>query len=338
MPFCRLGMIVKTACGATALSALPAIAQSNSAAPDNIYDLGWYIAEARINEPLEPGVIHTRDVVAGGSFDLSQLDSGCIGGRSEKMDVAFRIHESIGPFAIEATPVDGVYGDLTLALRDLDGNWHCDDDSGPGRDPRLHFSSAVPGNYAIFVGVFGGGEIPARLAIELDDPDPSSNPWDITAEDIENTVNFRRPRVETNGNMAPDDLTPRLQGFDDADVQLIIPYDGRGMTQIDVVAGGPVTSAVMNPGCRGFIAREADIAFTLHTPSPQLRVHAFTDVPDPTLMIKSSQGEPLCETIDTSHRNTTIEIPNVAAGDYLIYVGDMDERNEFRATVTISTQ
>jgi hypothetical protein len=51
--------------------------------------------------------------------------------------------------------------DTTLVVNKPDGSWICDDDSGSGTNPVITMSSAISGQYDIWVGNYDGTDTPA---------------------------------------------------------------------------------------------------------------------------------------------------------------------------------
>jgi hypothetical protein len=51
--------------------------------------------------------------------------------------------------------------DTTLVVNRPDGSWICDDDSGSGTNPVITMSSAMSGQYDIWVGNYNGTDTPA---------------------------------------------------------------------------------------------------------------------------------------------------------------------------------
>lgn len=101
---------------------------------------------------VQSGFVHTVQVQSGGSYDASSVRSDCRGYIAGPPDfvVNFTTFAGILPLIVSASST----WDTTLVVNDPNGNWHCDDDSGPGLNPRLSIASPVNGRYAIWVGTY----------------------------------------------------------------------------------------------------------------------------------------------------------------------------------------
>jgi hypothetical protein len=114
---------------------------------------------------LQAGFVHTVSVQSGGSIDAVVVGSNCRGYVATAPDfvVDFRTFAGILPLLVSVNSGS----DTTLVVSDPNGNWFCDDDSGPGLNPRLQINAPVNGRYAIWVGTYGGAGVfqPATLRI-----------------------------------------------------------------------------------------------------------------------------------------------------------------------------
>ena len=67
--------------------------------------------------------------------------------------------------------------DTTLIVNDPAGDWHCDDDSGPGVNPAIEFPSAEAGEYHVWVGVFSPPDVGALAQLSVSEvPEVSLEP------------------------------------------------------------------------------------------------------------------------------------------------------------------
>jgi hypothetical protein len=93
---------------------------------------------------------HRIPVVAGGPNDISILGGSCVGFVSPQADVRLFFTAGKMPLFIRGTSE----GDTSLAVRQPDGSWLCDDDSGGGLNPLIQLNSPMNGRYDVFVGTF----------------------------------------------------------------------------------------------------------------------------------------------------------------------------------------
>ncbi|MBR9826808.1 MAG: peptidase S1 [Alphaproteobacteria bacterium] len=104
---------------------------------------------------------------AGGQVDAAaELGAQCLGFIAQAPDFDLYYNAGSLPLIISAM----AEADTTLVIHGPDGQWHCDDDSGGGVNPRLRFAAPVSGLYGIWVGTYTPGHTePAQLRVsELD--------------------------------------------------------------------------------------------------------------------------------------------------------------------------
>lgn len=91
--------------------------------------------------------------VAGGPIAASSLSPACyVGSYPAQPQITVRVATPM-PMMVLIAASDA---DLTLAVRRPDGSFICDDDGDVGVNPRIA-EPAVPGDYTVYVGTFGGG-------------------------------------------------------------------------------------------------------------------------------------------------------------------------------------
>jgi hypothetical protein len=109
-------------------------------------------------------------MTAGGTVDVASLGlrGGCLG--YTRIAPHYRVDWTIQPayeFNIGFTASE-TGDDATLIVRDPEGNWYCDDDSGDGFNPRIELSG-TSGEYNIWVGGYRAGEsVPGTLYVTND--------------------------------------------------------------------------------------------------------------------------------------------------------------------------
>ena len=128
------------------------------AAPD--YALGTTFGEVNLSSGFAP-TPHSVAIVAGGALDASVVGGDCRGAIAEAPDYRLNFESGGLPLVISATSNN----DTTLVIRDPDGDWVCDDDSGDSLNPQVTITEPQPGRYDIWVGTFGGGTAEASLNI-----------------------------------------------------------------------------------------------------------------------------------------------------------------------------
>jgi hypothetical protein len=104
-----------------------------------------------------------RDVVAGGSIDISQL--GYYGYVADAPDFDLRYVPAGYRLTIK---VENTSADTLLLINAPDGQWHFNDDSN-GLDPAISFDAPLEGLYDIWIGSYDGNFSEATLVItEMD--------------------------------------------------------------------------------------------------------------------------------------------------------------------------
>ena len=98
---------------------------------------------------------------AGGPVPASTLSPGCYGSVPAAPQLTLRV---VAPMPSLVVVVEST-SDTTLVIRRPDGTYLCDDDGGAGLNPRVQGAFA-PGDYAVYVGVFGSaGAAPYALGV-----------------------------------------------------------------------------------------------------------------------------------------------------------------------------
>ena len=114
---------------------------------------------------LEAGFVpdpHIARITAGGTIEASSIEgASCVGRISDAPD--YKVNYTAGGFPLVFESFGSA--DTTLIVNDANGNWHCDDDSGPGLNARLVISEPGTGRYDIWIGTFGESTAPAKLTV-----------------------------------------------------------------------------------------------------------------------------------------------------------------------------
>ncbi|MFN3352832.1 MAG: peptidase S1 [Brevundimonas sp.] len=149
----RIHFAALAAISAIALAAGSAAAQDTGASPVS----GSYT----LNAGFEPDP-YRISVTPGGSINAQdEVSSSCRGYISNAADVELTYRAGNWPLTIEVAS----NSDTTLVINGPDGRWYCDDDSGDGSNPRVHFNNPQGGVYDIWVGTYGGGLASGTLII-----------------------------------------------------------------------------------------------------------------------------------------------------------------------------
>ena len=99
---------------------------------------------------------HTAAGIAGGAMNIANAIDGCQGWISTRPD--YRVQwrgraDSLG-FGFRTSDTAGTTKDTTLSIRQPDGFWQCDDDSGIGLNPMILIENPEPGEYTVWVGSY----------------------------------------------------------------------------------------------------------------------------------------------------------------------------------------
>ena len=101
---------------------------------------------------------HEIDLRAGGSLDATdQLGSNCPGYVADAPDYDLLYDNGSGSLPLIIT-VRSAY-DTTLIVNTPNGDWLCDDDSGPSHNPSIRFDPGADGLYDIWVGTYEQGSL-----------------------------------------------------------------------------------------------------------------------------------------------------------------------------------
>ena len=106
-----------------------------------------------------------RSISAGGSYDASNLQPGCVGFIARAPD--YRVNFTAGRGSLPLIFSVNAESDTTLVINDAGGNWVCDDDGGEqGLNPSITFASPASGQYDVWVGTFNEGQLqPSTLHV-----------------------------------------------------------------------------------------------------------------------------------------------------------------------------
>ena len=107
----------------------------------------------RLNAGFTPDPYRTT-ITSGGNMQASNYFSNCTGWVAN--DVDFGITYQAGSFDLTISASSN--SDTTLLVRGPNGQFYCDDDSGPGLNPALTIRNPQSGSYSVWVGSYRQGE------------------------------------------------------------------------------------------------------------------------------------------------------------------------------------
>ncbi|WP_203293103.1 peptidase S1 [Maricaulis parjimensis] len=94
------------------------------------------------------------NITSGGTIQASNLFSNCRGWVADAVD--FAVYYQAGSFNLTISANSNA--DTTLIVRAPDGQFYCDDDSGPGLNPAITINRPQSGAYSVWVGSYRQGE------------------------------------------------------------------------------------------------------------------------------------------------------------------------------------
>jgi hypothetical protein len=196
--------------------------------------------------------------------------------------------------------------DTTLLVVTPEGEVLCNDDA-VSYHPAVAIADAQPGDYAIWVGVYSGGEgQEAVLSVGREAPE----------------------------GVAPDGAAATLEiDAEPAAGRHELPADG--LLELALVLAGGVGAGEVAPGCGGEIdPSRPDAAITLMAPEPMLWFHAAAEGADTTLIVVGPDGDPLCND-DHDGFNPAVGVAGATPGVYAVWVGVWSGAAGASATLTV---
>jgi hypothetical protein len=111
------------------------------------------------NVHLSPGFVpdpHSVSVTSGGSLDVSEMNlgTGCVGYATSQPDFILHMNGRSGMLRFYVIGD----GDTGLVINDGSGQWHCDDDSHSGLNPKVNIYNPPTGQYDVWVTSYSSGE------------------------------------------------------------------------------------------------------------------------------------------------------------------------------------
>lgn len=200
--------------------------------------------------------------------------------------------------------------DTTLLVMTPGGEVRCSDDA-IGYNPALVFENAAPGDYAVWIGVYPGGEgRPATLAFGRTAPDgvaPGAG---------------GAPAGETLSRDAPS-----------AHGTVDLPAEG-GAVEIGLTTGEGALAGSFDGACSGEIdPSRPDLLVSVAAPSP-LWLFAPSDATDTTLLVMAPDGTIHCND-DYLGASAAVGVDPAEPGDYAVWVGSFGAGGQ-PATLVVS--
>lgn len=269
--------------GASALLSLaPAVAQAQDWRGTPVY------GSVRLSAGFTPDP-HEISLTAGGPVDAGRINgANCTGQIGTNPDYVLNYSADDMGLYIRASS----NGDTSLAVRDPQGRWHCNDDTN-GLDPEVGFGDPMSGRYAIWVGAVGETTANATLQIsEISHNSGSSYGGEV---DMGATANFGE--VILRSGFTPD------------------PH------QIEMTAGGSIDASDLSSRCMGMISSAPDYEITYRDAGNYPLAVTFRSSADTTLVINAPDGQWYCDDDSAGKFNPRVSFADAMDGVYDIWVG-----------------
>ncbi|GGD51384.1 peptidase [Aurantiacibacter arachoides] len=290
--------------GASALGLVtPALAQDRSATPN--------YGTVRLNPGFsnDPYIVNVN---SGGTIEATGISGDCRGYISNAPDVRLNYGSGSGTLPL----IIGAQSDYdtTLVINAPDGSWYCDDDRGAGVDPLIRFHQPMAGQYAIWVGTYGGSDnyeaslviteressLPDDEAVDTSGPQPMPNPGGGTYGS-----------VSLSGGFSPDPYMVRVQ------------------------SGGDYAASNFSSDCTGYIASNPDFQLNYRASSFPLYISADA-MADTTLVVRAPNGRYYCDDDSGEGNNPRVWMETPMSGQYDIWVGTYGNSEMHAAELNIS--
>jgi len=251
--------------------------------------------------PAPGGTLEVGITLAGG-VPADDAGPGCVGLITQnRPDVTLSLGGLEPVLGITATSDH----DTTLLVVAPDGSVYCNDDAA-NYNPAVVLNDAAPGEYAIWAGVYAGGEGQAA------------------------SVRIGR-EVPEGAQMAagPVSLDPTAQpalGY--------FPLPGGNPLEVVLVLGGGGNASEVDGSCSGEIdPSRPDAVVSLDRPEPEMWISAASGSADTTLLVMGPDGSISCND-DHDVTNAALQFAPAEIGDYAIWVGSYGQAGA-EATLTV---
>jgi len=180
--------------------------------------------------------------------------------------------------------------DVTLAVVDPQGTWHCNDDA-EGLMPVVEIPSAPRGRYAVWVGTFGSPGGAATLIAGA-----PAGPADLDP-------------------MGTAQVTTSLQSGFGASQRWSVRAGGLDAVPSDLV--GPSDEMY----CGGFVDAARPTARVRYSGQGRLTTYVTAPDADPVLVVRTPDGRWLCDDDSGEGLNSAISVADAPAGEYAVWAG-----------------
>ncbi len=245
-----------------------------------------------------PSGSRSFDGVADGEVPASRLHDGCVGNVSDAPHLAIQTHEPVF-----VTAVTRSQHDLVLVVRSADGTFHCDDDSGGDRQPRI--STALPaGVHQLWVGPLNSSAV-GPFALDLE--------WQHLGA---------MPGPDGLAQAAP----PALGTFDPGSAPTA---SWMGSTR------GVIRARRLGTGCEGAVPPVPHLV--VHAAGPTLVTLSTTARDDLVLFVRSPDGTTHCDDDSGGGGQPEVRAP-LGPGDHAVWVGTFQEGAEASFTLEAAAE
>ncbi len=253
---------------------------------------------------LSPGGEITMAVALRGLVPAEEAGPGCAGLIDQtRPDARLTLAEALPRLVIGA---ESDTADTTLMIIGPDGAVHCGDDQ-VGYNPLVSIEPAEAGAYAVWAGVYPGGEgQAARLVFGETVPEGAALP---------------APAETLATDAAP------AWGY--------MGLDPSGPAEATLSIAASVFASDFDPGCSGAIdPSRPDLVVSVWEPGP-MTIAARSDGADATLLVVTPSGAILCND-DHSGTNPAVGFETAETGDYFVWVGAFGGGEGAEAVLTVS--
>jgi hypothetical protein len=263
-----------------------------------------FAGEVRLSAGFQPDP-HTVDVIASGSRSASALGAGCAGMISNRPD--YRLRYTAGSLPLIFSAQGSV--DLTLVINAPDGQYYCDDDSGPGNNPQYTFSNPQSGAYEVWVGTYSRSSDYPRATLSISE-------------------------LRTGSVTPPSQLCPSCSpNFNSYQFRSNNPT---GPISAQVVSGGSINArSVVGGECLGWVSSSPDIVVNYTAGLKRIQFQGFASE-DTTLVIQGPNGSYYCDDDRGDGNNPRVIMAAGMSGRYAVWVGSYSQGDNTSSTVVVS--
>ena len=261
------------------------------------------------------------DVTPGGAQDNPLSGPGCVGYIGYRPDAVVRYN----PSSFDLTFSAASETDINLVVRDPNGRYHCDDDSGEGLNPMLTIDNPSRGQYTVWVGVY------AESSQYVDGV--------LGVSEVGNVVSVSDRGRAGQGYSGSDTARPtplrvsstEIPGWDETpyagSMTLEHGFSGDPRT-MNVTPGGAQDNPLSGPGCVGYIGYRPDAVVRYNPSSFDLTFSAASET-DINLVVRDPNGRYHCDDDSGEGLNPALTVVNPSRGRYTVWVGVYGESSQY---------